>query len=91
MKDIGIGHSNSPASKHLLRILDMGGQITKAPIGISIMLNGLRYYSLEVTMDKNCYIIQGYEQEAVTLYDTTMFILADKSPVAKKIIIEKTK
>jgi len=89
LKDIGIGLSNSPASKHLLRILDMGGQITKAPNKISIMLNGLSYYSLEVTMDKNCYIIQGYEQEADTLYNTTISILADKNPLVKKIINKK--
>lgn len=67
----------------------MGGQITNAPIEISIMLNGLRYYSLEVTMDNNCYIIQGYEQEAVTLYNTITSILADKNPVVKKIINKK--
>jgi hypothetical protein len=31
----------------------MGGKITKASDEISIMLNGLRYYSLEVTLDQN--------------------------------------
>lgn len=50
----------------------MGGEITKAPDEISTMLNGLRYYSLEVTLDQNCYNIQGYEQEAVDLYNTAI-------------------
>jgi hypothetical protein len=61
----------------------MGGKITKAPNQISMMLNGLRYYSLEVTMNHNHYNIQDYEDEAVKLYNTAMSILADRSDITK--------
>lgn len=67
-----IGFSDSSPLNCLLTILNMGGEITKAPDEISTMLNGLRYYSLEVTLDQNCYNIQGYEQEAVDLYNTAI-------------------
>lgn len=63
-----------------MRILNMGGEITKAPCEISTMLNGLRYYSMEVTMDNDCYIIQGFEEEAVILYKTAVILFADKDP-----------
>lgn len=49
-----------------------------APPEISTMLNGLRYYSMEVTMDNEFYVIQGYEEEATILYQTAMTIVADK-------------
>lgn len=84
MKEIAIEFLNSTASKHLLRILTMRGKITKAPCEISIMLNGLRYYSMEVTMDNEFYNIQGCEGEAVILYNTAMSLLADKNSVLKK-------
>ena len=67
-----------------MRILNMRGEITKAPCEISTMLNGLRYYSMEVTMDNDCYIIQGFEEEAVILYKTAMSLLGDKNSVPKK-------
>jgi hypothetical protein len=70
--------SNSPALKHLVRFLNMGGKITKAPNEISIMLNGLRYYSIEVTVDEEFYYIQAFEEEAVKLYNNTMCLLANK-------------
>jgi hypothetical protein len=74
---------DSSASRLLLRILNSGGQITKAPNQISIMLNGLRYYSLEVNMDKIIFNIQGYDQEACKLYNITMSIIADKDKILK--------
>ena len=80
MKEIAIELSGSLASKQLLKILSIGGKITKAPNEISTMLNGLRYYSMEVTMDNETYIIQGFEKEAVVLYNNTMSLLADKNP-----------
>ncbi len=78
MKEVTIELSNSLASKQLLRILSIGGKITMAPPEISTMLNGLRYYSMEVTMDNEFYVIQGYEEEATILYQTAMTIVADK-------------
>ena len=81
MKEIAIevSDSGSLASMQLLKILSSGGKITKAPSKMSIMLNGLRYYSMEVTMDSESYIIQGFEKEAVLLYNNAMSLLADKN------------
>jgi hypothetical protein len=47
------------------------------------MLNGLRYYSLEVTMDKIHFNLQGYDQEAYKLYNITMSIIADRNKILK--------
>jgi len=80
LKEIAIELSDSLASKQLLKILSIGGKITKAPSEISIMLNGLRYYSMEVTTDNESYIIQGFEKEAVLLHNNAMSLLADKIP-----------
>jgi len=79
LKEIAIELSDSLASKQLLKILSIGGKITKAPSEMSIMLNGLRYYCMEVTMDSESYIIQGFEKEAVLLYNNAMSFLADKN------------
>ena len=81
MKEIAIevSDSGSLASMQLLKILSSGGKITKAPSEMSIMLNGLRYYSMEVTMDSESYIIQGFEKEAVLLFNNAMSLLADKN------------
>jgi len=74
---------DSSASRLLLKILNSGGKITKAPNQISIMLNGLRYYSLEVTMDNIHFNIQGYDQEACKLYNITMSIIEDRNKILK--------
>jgi hypothetical protein len=76
---IEVSDSGSLASMQLLKILSSGGKITKAPSEMSIMLNGLRYYCMEVTMDSESYIIQGFEKEAVLLYNNAMSFLADKN------------
>jgi hypothetical protein len=47
------------------------------------MLNGLRYYSLEVTMDKIHFNIQGYDQEAYKLYNITMSVVVYKNKILK--------
>lgn len=65
----------------LLRILGMGGSITKATDKISVMLNGLRCYSVEVTLDQTQYYIQGYEQEAVDLFDIAMTTFVQKQEI----------
>ena len=78
MKEITIGLSSSPALKQLMRIINMGGKITKAPCEISIMLNGLRYYSMEVTLNNEFYNIQGFEEEAVILHKTAVILHAAK-------------
>jgi hypothetical protein len=75
--------SDSSPLNCLLQILNRGGSITKPSDEISIMLNGLRCYSLEVTLDQSKYIIQGYEQEAVDLFDTAMTILSFRNKVFK--------
>jgi hypothetical protein len=77
------GLSDFPALKCLLTILKKGGKITKAPNQISNMLNGLKYYALEVTMNEDHYYIQGYEQEAIDLYDTAMTILDGKNTIIR--------
>lgn len=62
----------------------MGGKITQAPSHISLMLNGLRYYSIEVTINGNHFLIQAFEQEASDLFQV-MTILDEKKTDAKKI------
>jgi len=78
LKEIAIELSDSLASKQLLKILSIGGKITKAPSEISIMLNGLRYYSMEVTLNNEFYNIQGFEEEAVILHKTAVILHAAK-------------
>ena len=69
-------------AKILLKILHLGGKFSKVPERISYMLNGLRYYSLELTLSEDRYYIQAYEQEAVELYDVVIEI-RDKYNVIK--------
>jgi len=49
------------------------------------MLNGLKYYSLEVTMNGDHYLIQAFEQEASDLFDTVMAIIEEKKTEITKI------
>ena len=83
MTGISPGFTVFPPSRCLITILKKGGKITKAPNQISKMLNGLKYYSLEVTMNEDHYYIQGYEQEAIDLYYMTMTILDDKNRIMR--------
>ena len=48
------------------------------------MLNGLKYYSLEITINEDRYYIQAFEQEATDLYEVAMAILDDKNIMMKK-------
>jgi hypothetical protein len=57
----------------------MGGDITRAQDNITTLLNGLKYYSLEVTIGMNQYYIQDYEQDAVDLFTITMSILTHRN------------
>lgn len=63
----------------------MGGKITQASNHLSLMLNGLKYYSLEVTMNGDHYLIQAFEQEASDLFDTVMAIIEEKKTEITKI------
>ena len=49
------------------------------------MLNGLKYYSLEVTMNGDHYLIQAFEQEASDLFDAAMAIIEEKKTEITKI------
>lgn len=69
----------------LLTILNLGGKITQAPHHLSLMLNGLRYYSIEVTINGDHFLIQAFEQEASELLQAVMTILDEKKAVLKKI------
>lgn len=62
----------------LFTILKLGGKITHAPCNSSLMLNGLRYYSIEVTINGDHFLIQAFEQEASDLYQAVMTILDEK-------------
>jgi hypothetical protein len=62
-------------------MLDMGGEIKKAHDKMSMMLNGLRYYSVEVNLDENCYNIQAFEQQAVELFKASMILLSYRTSV----------
>lgn len=66
-------------------ILGMGGKITQAPSQLSYMLNGLEYYSLEVSIDGDHYVIQAVEQEAIELFNAVMKVLGEKKTLIKKI------
>ncbi len=72
----------------LMTILNLGGKITQTSDHLSSMLNGLKYYSLEVTINEDHYLIQAFEQEAIDLFDMAMKIIDDKKAIIKK--IEKT-
>jgi hypothetical protein len=62
----------------LYTILKLGGKITHAPCHLSLMLNGLRYYSIEVTINGDHFLIQAFEQEACDLFHAVMTILDEK-------------
>ncbi|HEY7227000.1 MAG TPA: hypothetical protein VH481_02625 [Nitrososphaeraceae archaeon] len=84
MTDIFHGFSDLTVSVCLARILSMGGKISKASSRVSNMLNGLDYYSIEVTMNENYYHIQAYGKEANELYTIAMSILDDQSTIMVK-------
>jgi hypothetical protein len=42
------------------------------------MLNGLKYYSIEVTINGEHFLIQSFEQEASDLFQAVMTILDEK-------------
>ena len=69
----------------LMTILSVGGKITHAPNQISYMLNGIKYYSLEVRMNGDDYLIQSIEQEAIDLFNAAMTILDEKKTILRKI------
>jgi hypothetical protein len=69
----------------LLTILSLGGKITQASRHISLMLNGLRYYSIEVTINGDHFLIQAFEQEASDLFQQVMTLLDEKKADVKKI------
>lgn len=62
------------ATKILIEILNRVGKFSKVPGRISYMLNGLKYYSLELTINEDRYYIQAYEQEAIELYNLVIEI-----------------
>ena len=62
----------------LFSILKSGGKITNAPCQISFMLNGLKYYSIEVTINGEHFLIQSFEKEASDLFQAVMTILDEK-------------
>ncbi|HEX7274761.1 MAG TPA: hypothetical protein VF248_04030 [Nitrososphaeraceae archaeon] len=70
-----------------LTILNLGGKITQAPSHLSLMLNGLRYYSIEVTINGDHFLIQAFEQEASELFQAVMTIIDEKKTDLKKIKI----
>ena len=69
----------------MMTILSVGGKITHAPNQISYMLNGIKYYSLEVRMNGDDYLIQSIEQEAIDLFNAVMTILDEKKTILRKI------
>ena len=71
----------------MMTILSVGGRITHASNQISYMLNGIKYYSLEVRMNGDDYLIQAIEQEAIDLFNAVMTILHEKKTILR--IIKK--
>jgi len=69
----------------MMTILSVGGKITHAPNQISYMLNGIKYYSLEVRMNGDDYLIQAIEQDAIDLFNAAMTILDEKKTILRKI------
>jgi hypothetical protein len=67
----------------LMTILSMGGKITQAPNRLSYMLNGLEYYSLEVSINGDHYLIQVVEQEAIDLLNAVVTMLDEKNLIKK--------
>jgi hypothetical protein len=80
---ISLNYKNSLDA--LLTVLNLGGKITQAPHHLSLMLNGLRYYSIEVTINGDHFLIQAFEQEASELFQAVMTILDEKKADLKKI------
>ena len=62
------------ATKILMKILHQGGIFSKVLEAISLMLNGLKYYSLELRLNDDRYYIQAYEREATELYNLAVEI-----------------
>lgn len=73
---ISLNYTNSLDA--LFTILKLGGKIAHAPSHLSLMLNGLRYYSIEVTINGDHFLIQAFEQEAFDLFQAAMAILDEK-------------
>ncbi|HEY6950104.1 MAG TPA: hypothetical protein VI146_05795 [Nitrososphaeraceae archaeon] len=69
----------------MMTILNVGGRITYTSNQISYMLNGIKYYSLEVRMNGDDYFIQAIEQEAIDLFNAVMNILDEKKTILRKI------
>ena len=69
----------------LITLLSLGGKITQTSNHLSLMLNGLKYYSLEVTINGDHYLIQAFEQEASDLFDAVMTIIDEKKTAITKI------
>ena len=69
----------------LITLLSLGGKITQASNHLSLMLNGLKYYSLEVSINEEHYFIQAFEHEATDLFNVVMSILDEKKIVMKRI------
>lgn len=82
---ISLNYNNSLDA--LLTILNLGGKITQAPHHLSLMLNGLRYYSIEVTINGDHFLIQAFEQEASELFQAVMTIIDEKKTDPNKISI----
>jgi len=75
MKNITHPLAECPQTKCLLRLLEDGGRITKTANSISQMSNGLAYYSLEVTIKEQHYYIQGFQNDAISLYNLAKKLL----------------
>ena len=69
----------------LITLLSLGGKITQASNHLSLMLNGLKYYSIEVTINGDHYLIQAFEQEASDLFDAVKAIIDEKKRLLKKL------
>lgn len=63
----------------LITLLSLGGKIARASNHLSLMFNGLKYYSLEVTINGDHYLIQAFEQEASDLFDAVIAIFEEKN------------
>jgi len=69
----------------LTMLLSLGGKITKSSNHLCLMLNGIKYYSLEVSVNGNRYLIQAFGQEACELLDAVMNMIGEKKTVVLKI------
>ena len=62
--------SASESSRQLRLLHSHGGRITKSPSGLSVLLNGLPYYYVEVTGDNGSQFgIPAYGDEAIELHN----------------------